>query len=297
MTKDIFDLSKLLPDASSATKSDADLSEDDVPKSYNEYEQRYVAFIDILGFKELIKRSDKEPDNDREGENRPHAVSAIFNALDFDLSLINDTYKKISPGTESPDLRLNTFSDFVVISSKLTPAGLDSLVFAVWRVVTEWLSKGYISRGGISKGKVVHRDYEERKSPIVFGPAFVSAYTLEQEIADYPRVVLSKEVRLVYSEIKQNGAGTIHALQKLVRQHDDGPHWIDIFGHIRKDGFDKLSEDVRDEAQQFANALKQQLDEGSDNPKLYRKTRWLVDRFNEAINSTRYADLEISLQV
>jgi hypothetical protein len=295
MTDDIFDLSKLLPDDGSVTKSDADLSEDDVPKSYNEYEQRYVAFIDILGFKELIKRSEKEEPN--ENENRPHAVSAIFNALNFDLSSINATYKKISLGTESPDLRLNTFSDFVVISSKPTPGGLDALVFAVWFVVTEWLSKGYISRGGISRGKVVHRGYEEGKSPIVFGPAFVSAYTLEQEIADYPRVVLSKEVRLVYSVIKQNGEGTIHALQKLIRQHDDGPHWIDIFGHIRKNGFDKLAEDVGDEAQQFADALKHQLDEGADNPKLYRKTRWLVDRFNEAIISTRYEGLKISLQV
>jgi hypothetical protein len=297
MTAEIFDLSNLDTGESSTTKSDADLSEDDVPRSYDKYEERYVAFIDILGFKELIKRSEKELAHDCGADDRLHSVSAIFNALYFNLSSINDTYQIISHDTQSPDLRLNTFSDFVIISSNPTPPGLDALIFAVWSVITEWLSKGYISRGGISKGKIVHRYYEDGRAPIVFGPAFISAYLLETEIADYPRVVLSKDVRLIYSEIKQNGEGTIRALQKLVRQHDDGPHWIDIFGHIRKDGFDKLAQDMRTEAEQYARTLKQHLDEGSDNPKLYRKTRWLVERFNEAIISTTYADLEISLQI
>lgn len=295
--EDVFDLSDVDTEDCSTSKTDTDLSEDDAPKSYTQYENRYVAFIDILGFKELIKLSATNEHSDSERNSEAHSVSAIFNALDQNFSSINETYEQISRDTESPDLRFNTFSDFVVISSNLTHAGLDALVFSVWFVIREWLSKGFISRGGISKGKVVHRNYEEGKAPIIFGPAYISAYQLESEIADYPRVILSKDVRIIHSEIKQNGEGTIHALEKLVRQHDDGPHWIDIFSHMRQDGFDKLSIEVRPEAEQYSKILKQHMDDGSDNPKLYRKTRWLVDRFNEAISSTDYADLEIPIQI
>lgn len=294
MAKKVLDLKKLGSENKFSAKSEVDLSEDDVPRSYEGYEERYVAFIDILGFKDLIKFSANNSVNDF--GNSHYSVSVIFNALDLDLSPINKTYEDISKVNDSPGLRLNTFSDFVIISSKLTPVGLDAIIFAVWSVITEWLSKGFISRGGIAKGKLVHRDYEKGKSPIVFGPAFIAAYQLESEIADYPRVILSKDVRLEYSQLKENGEGTIHALQKLVRQNNDGPHWIDIFGHVRNDGFDKLTVALQ-EVEQYANILKRHLNECADNPKLYRKSRWLVDRFNEAIESTQYSDLNIPLQI
>lgn len=174
----------------------AGLAEDDAPKGYAEYEERYIAFIDILGFKELILESAKA---------HPRiAPSTIYNALDIHPQAVQDFFFSLSdlPAAQHDcaDLRVHTFSDFVVASCRKTDLGLCLLLFLCWHVTSDWLSKSFLSRGGITIGKVIHR-ISEGNAPLVFGPAFVQAYTLESEVADYPRIVLSKEVRQHYRAV------------------------------------------------------------------------------------------------
>lgn len=288
--KDVFNLPITADGDGLGSEADADLSEDDAPRAFTHYEERYVAFIDILGFTELIGLSVKEG-NPQDPEPPRHHVSAIFNALDLDRTLIEDAYNSKS-GSTLPGLEFSTFSDFVVVTSEPSPVGLDAITFTVWRIISDWLSKGYISRGGIAKGKVIHRGARNGRPPIVFGPAFISAYKLESEIADYPRVILSKEVREDYIAATSPPCENVIGLPSLVRKNDDGPHALDIFTHFRTNGF-SLSDDQRQEALQHHKALTQNLLHGSDTPKLYRKTLWLVHQFNEAISDTRYADLKI----
>lgn len=171
------------------SEQDAERSEEDAPRQYTCYHERYVAFIDILGFKELIRLSEKEEETPGSKPSHLH-VSSIFNALDWGSSLVSSVKELYEENP--PDLKFSTFSDFVVITSDASRTGLEAIVLAVWRITSDWLSKGYISRGGIAKGKVVHKGADEGGPPIIFGPAYISAYKLESEIADYPRVILSK---------------------------------------------------------------------------------------------------------
>lgn len=265
---------------------DAELAEDDVPKTVR-YENRYVAFIDILGFKELIKQS-------AHGGKGPQSLESIFNAMNLDFSGISADYaRQSSAGAEALDLRVNTFSDFVVISCRDTPQGLDMLCFAVWCVARDWLSKGYLSRGGIAKGSVIHEGGKDGRPGLVFGPAFIEAYQLEQEVAEYPRVVLSKDVRQDVRHWQTNGGGTIQAVKKLVARCEDGPMCIDLFAHLRRGGFSFLGLDHRSEAGQFAATLHTHLEQGADVPRWHRKTMWLIEQFNEAVTRTAYADLTV----
>ena len=48
--------------------------------------------------------------------------------------------------------------------------------------------KGYLFRGGITVGDIVHDD------ECVFGPGLVRAYELESKVAQYPRFVLDRGV-------------------------------------------------------------------------------------------------------
>jgi hypothetical protein len=265
---------------------EAELGEDDVPKSVR-YETRYVGFIDILGFKELIKQS-------AQGGKGPQSLESIFNAMSLDFSGISADYARQSrAGDDALDLRVNTFSDFVVISCRDTPQGLDMLCFAVWCVARDWLSKGYLSRGGIAKGSVIHEGGKEGKPGLVFGPAFIEAYQLEQDVAEYPRVVLSKDVRQDVRHWQANGGGAIEAVKKLVARCEDGPMCIDLFAHLRRHGFSFLGVDHRLEAGQFAQTLHTHLEQGADVPRWHRKTKWLIEQFNEAVTRTVYADLTI----
>lgn len=262
-----------------------------MPLSYANYEARYIAFIDILGFKEIVRGSLQQ----RNASTSTSSLNSIFNALNIDFRGLIGDYDSQS-GVTSSDLRVNTFSDFVVISCRETEAGLDLLLFVVWCVIRDWLSKGYLSRGGITKGPVTHIGGDSDYKPgMVFGPAFIDAYTLEQEVADFPRVVLSKSVRSDVQKYRANGEGTISAIKKLVTKCEDGPMSIDTFGHLRNDGFQFLGNDHKDEATQFHSTLTHQLDHGADRPRWYRKTTWLVCEFNKAIAGTDFAARTVRL--
>lgn len=285
---DVFELPETT--GTEVVATDDELTEDDGPKGAQEYEQRYVAFIDILGFKELIFRS-------KTAKSGPASIGAIHNAMSVQFSgFVSDYASFTETNYEAHDLRVNTFSDFVVISCTASEQGLDVLCFVVWSVARDWLSKGYLSRGGISKGEVIHQGGTKDRPGLVFGPAFIEAYQLEQDVAELPRVVVSKAVRKDVTEYQKNGAGTIAAIKKLVHRCEDGPMCIDLFAHLRADGFMFLGEDHRSEAQQFSQTLVDQIDHGADVPRWHRKTEWLLKKFNAAVAGTKYADLTIKVE-
>lgn len=290
LSNDVFDL----PDLRGPEENlETDCVEDDVPSTHREYESRYVAFIDILGFKELIKQ------HKQTHQNGPASLNAIYDALSLDYRGFVEDYirvKKQCNGNDADqaDLKMNTFSDFVVVSSSPCSIGLEMLLFVVARVSQDWLSKGYLSRGGITKGSVVHVGSNESR-PLVFGPAFVEAYLLEQEVADYPRIILSRSLRKDIEHYKRDADDLTKDFYKLANKCKDGPMCIDLFAHLRRDGFSFLGDDHSTEAGQFHNTLKSELDNSSDKPKWHRKTAWLVDQFNSAIHKTKYADKSIDI--
>jgi hypothetical protein len=259
--------------------------ESDSPRHAQRYEARYIAFIDILGFSELIRASNQDPDT----------IPAIYQALQIQASDAKALYHE--DATDKSDLRIHTFSDFVVVSSAGAPEGLAALIYVSWCLKRDWLSKGFLARGGISFGQLFHQT--TGGIPIVFGPAFLDAYRIEHEVADFPRIVLSKSVRQKRDEIVDSQALSGHllsSLTKLVCGCDDGPMVIDSFSHLRKNGFALQSEEgVRSEAQQFKLHLETKMEDALDTPKHYRKVKWLVERFNHSISGTKQADLEVSI--
>lgn len=263
----------------------------DAPRDAVTYEVRYVAFMDILGFSEAISKS-KANDSD--------LPAKIYNALDIRLDTLECGAHQLFDGAlNGSDLRVHSFSDCVVISSSNSPVGLASMLFACWRVASDWLEQGFLCRGGITRGAVTHRvDGEAKqgksKSTLVFGPAFVEAYHLESKIADFSRIVLSKEVR---KDLITNGdVKGFEKFRPLVKKCDDGPHCLDIFAHIRKKGRFTLGASLGDHkisVSQYAKHLAAHYDDSSDMPHFYRKVKWLVDQFNHAIVDTQFADKKI----
>ena len=129
---------------------------------------------------------------------------------------------------------------------------------------------------------------------MVFGPAFIDAYVLESTVADYPRIVLSKSVREDW--LRYVNAGNLGLeIPKLVKQCDDGPRCVDIFSHLKRDGFGLVTDSSPKETKQIHDALKSAFDETSDEPKHFRKIFWLVKHFNSAIAKTQYGGLHIDI--
>jgi hypothetical protein len=128
------------------------------------YEDRAIAFIDILGFSALIQRDE---------------IYKVRNGL----KLIGTHVARLEALPQTP-IVTSTFSDTIVLSARNDAEGLPYLVHATAALVAELLLRGILCRGAVTTGKLYH------KKDMIFGHALIHAYRMEQELAVYPRIII-----------------------------------------------------------------------------------------------------------
>lgn len=177
-----------VPDASPGATADA-LKED---RSTEAYRDKYVAFVDLLGFKRLVADADASP------EKRLRVLEL--------LDLLRTT------ACENPSLgmRLTQFSDCVILSSDRTARGLAQMLASVEWMTLNLLQHDMLMRGGLAVGGVHH------DSTFVFGLAVNEAHGME-ECADHPRVVVSDAV---IADARRHGFGD------ALTEDEDGRHFV-----------------------------------------------------------------------
>lgn len=147
-----------------------------------EFEERAVAFIDVLGFKALVACA---AESDAQMKNLAGLVHLLSSAVpSFDAKVDSSVSRDLVP--------LHIYiSDCIILSAPLVSAsmknydGLSILVMRVIQISHYLLNAGYLVRGGISVGKVWHTESN------IVGPAYQEAYLLEKNGKE-PIVRLSK---------------------------------------------------------------------------------------------------------
>ena len=136
---------------------------------------KYVAFLDILGFKNKLKNQ----------------TQAIHYISDFSSTIYLSFYK------HEQDIDGYIVSDSVILSTNnAEPSSLHHLINLIDEICkNEFSQNGILSRGGISKGEFDRMPAEElqnlRKSLMV-GEAYVNAYLLEDSVKNIGINVSSK---------------------------------------------------------------------------------------------------------
>lgn len=142
------------------------------------YSLRYVAFLDLLGFKTLVDQSDSNQE----------ILDKINLALEYTAGIRQDNYEG-AMSLAKIDKHVTVFSDSIVISYATTmPGGGFQVLMDLVYICNDLLGIGIPVRGGVTVGKLIH---DESKC---FGPAMVDAYLMESEKAKYPRVIIDKKV-------------------------------------------------------------------------------------------------------
>ncbi len=215
-----------------------------------EYKNCYVAFVDILGFKEWVNKSDKSPDN----------ISEIQDVLDIFVSekennLANvDFVRSIRNGRH-----VTIFSDSIVISynAENVNAGYHLLMDLSY-ITVQLLDKGVMVRGGATYGKLMHDEQ------YCYGPAMNKAYLLESEVAIYPRIVLSDNYQ--FETIKTEDG---YEIDNCIATDRDGIRFIDFMKVIAWD------EEI---CTQFTCKALKHLDiKNTEDEKIQMKYDWLRD--------------------
>jgi hypothetical protein len=158
------------------------------------YENQYVAFIDILGFSELILE-----DTEISKEQITECVNIVTDA------------KQTIGGT---GIKIVFVSDSIVLSVPQTDHDFTYLCLVVALIQKNLCEKQLLTRGAISIGSAhINEDSFE-----IFGPAYIQAYNLEQQ-ANAPRVIIDPRItehrKLTRSElISKTVANTTPGIQQ-----------------------------------------------------------------------------------
>lgn len=161
----------------------------------------FVAFIDLLGFSEMVR-------SDCESAHEPRFLELLHNAHLRAAKIF---------GQES-ETEVIQFSDSIVLSRpfrlEVLPAFLGSI--ATWQ--RDLLLDGLLCRGGVTFGKHFAADR------FLFSKGLIDAYHLESTHAKYPRIVVSENLLELATPVVE-----LTALPLI--KEDDGIAFIDYL-HI-----------------------------------------------------------------
>ena len=168
------------------------------------YENRVVAFVDILGFKEAVI-------NESKAEKILGALTAIKDHVDSHTA--SDYYTRFKGVL---DTEITAFSDSVVISGQESQAIV--VYFDALRFSGMLINSGFLCRGAISFGKLYHRN------GVLFGQAFIDAYHAETKRSIFPRIIVDPEVERVIIESENEPDEFMH----LLKRDFDGELYINL---------------------------------------------------------------------
>lgn len=140
------------------------------------YQEKFVAFIDILGFKELVKKSVEADDAE--------SIARMVRRLgsDDDIALYREDGAEICPHSQKLQKDLSLYitqvPDCVIVSAEVSPAGAINIVNYCRKIAERLLLReSVLCRGYLTKGKVYHQ------GAIIFGPAYLDAIVGEKKAA------------------------------------------------------------------------------------------------------------------
>ncbi|REE07626.1 hypothetical protein DFQ09_1176 [Winogradskyella pacifica] len=234
------------------------------------YENRICCFIDILGFKQHLNQTINSA-----GEDNIEKIKSIQSILNLSKSITSDT------GLSKSKI-VTHFSDSIVISYKYDEESqLFSTLLNLLYVSMELANKGFLTRGGVAIGKLIHTD------EVVFGPALVDAYNIESKLSKYPRIIVDKNVienGLQYHSENHTKEEEKEYVMDIVTEDNDGHYYID---YVQKSSseFDDLEYDLY----RYINNLKENFFSNYDeeNEDVQKKLDWLKTKINELITNIK----------
>ena len=187
-----------------------------------EYSFGYVAFIDILGFSNLVL-----------DENNIEIVDKLLHFV--------KKFKWFYNNSPELNVQVSFFSDSLVLTTEMTNhIDLGKIIYALHIAEMALFNQtGLLFRGGITKGKFLH------SNSTVFGPAVIRAYQLESK-AKYCRVMIDP----VLIEEKE-ASKTLDQAVELIKDFDGCYYISNMVLHVR----DKYSDQITYTAKEVYQSL------------------------------------------
>jgi hypothetical protein len=251
------------------------------------YEDRLCAFVDILGFRELIRKSERQPQLAYEIRK---ILADVVNATpvwerDNPTAIIASHIQQTGASAEDASMQAQNlvqeysknergiaFSDSLILSAAADdPRPIQSLIISLLYLSRTLAVSGHYVRGGISLGLLCH------ESNLCFGPSLISAYDLEQNLAKSPRIIVDEKVNALLQRLDSFARGPLTC---YLKEDTDGI----MFLHFLGDSSLRLLEEFRFEhMREIRKQLKRQLTSQTKEMSIKSKLQWLARYFNDAL--------------
>lgn len=250
-----------------------------------EYQPHLVAFIDILGFKELVNETDRNSDRLNELLKVLHYLKTweLPDAWGLELVEIEESaqYKGVENFNISDITEATVFSDSIVVSvnaERNVNERFTSLIANLAALGAKMMEKGILIRGAITIGNLYH------KSGVILGKGMIEAYQLELKSAVYPRIILSQTLikELNYPSLAKRDR---YGYNQYLQRYEDGcvgfhqmiyysviQSWVKMTPIILKDNLDKIR-----------RVIIQGLDSNFEHRDVFEKFKWLKEEYNRLI--------------
>jgi len=155
------------------------------------YKEKFIAFIDILGFKNLINNSSEE------------IIERIVETIEKSLDEYRDRFipNPSIPNTDSMgykvldiDPKYYLMSDSIILTMDDAENNLFRFLLGIITIQKSFIESNIFVRGAVVKGDIFESKGSEEISNIVFGPGGIEAIQMESRNSIYPRIVVSESV-------------------------------------------------------------------------------------------------------
>jgi len=215
----------------------------------DQYNEKIIAFLDILGFRRLVCRSKCE------------AVE-IIRKIDGAIAHVIDVVKSETEGAVS----IKLFSDCFCVSCEVSD--LDKMVRELCFLQLFLATGGIFIKGGLSKGS--HFDNDR----IIFSEGLINAYEL-QEHDKYPRVIVDDF--LIQKMTTETHRDYGDELVDYLSVAPDGKYFLDYLHSLREG---ELINELDDLIAMHKQAIVKQVKDNYSDYKVIEKYRWLAEYHN-----------------
>jgi len=258
------------------------------------YEKSYVAFLDVLGFKNLVFSNSTES---------KEKLNQYFESIEMIIA-----YLKKMPIKK--DIGYITISDSIILTvpqSNNVSENIEilrQLCIAIGFLQVGLAARDIWIRGAVSSGDT----YFNSKNNQIVGPAYINAYLLEESLAIYPRVIIDNKI------IKELNFISSNDLIDNINKKDEGFLDYENCGktilydwensQIEKDiplFIDYLSFCVHRKKDLYTLNLGEKILENIErniynNTALYKKFKWVSSYFSSIIEIKDEVNLKVHLK-
>jgi len=253
-----------------------------------------VAYLDVLGFKELVRDAKKDGKSQQLFKEFQDTLNEASSWLIDPAEGFNKLFSGASIKVER---KFRVFTDCILIGAPIGDSfhhgtlikGLDafSTVFeTLYLIQLQLVNRGFFVRGGITVDEL----YMDERT--IYGIGLIDAYEAESKQAKYPRIILTKSAETMFVEIDKDfqSQNYDNYLKRHLYRDSDGLLFFNYLDAINLDEYPLL-----DELEKHKKVIENNLQKHYDKPDILEIYLWVAKYHNLFCNLDSNDEYRIDL--